>query len=148
MKRKKCRGCSDAECIPSKARFGAVIQSEASPTQSEETDETDEEKARGLQVDDIKRRICWSVFSIETAGGASPLPHLPCLHYIAPRVGATATACAFEVSSFLFLSLVDLSDRFCCCCAGTLLCWLLIPVLESQVKRTAKGERLARCLYS
>jgi hypothetical protein len=43
-KRKKCRGCSYDECIPSKARSNAAIQSEVSAKLSEKTDETEEEK--------------------------------------------------------------------------------------------------------
>ena len=46
IKRRKMRGCREAECIPSKARSDAAIQSEARTTQCEETDETDEEKAK------------------------------------------------------------------------------------------------------
>ena len=42
-KRKKCRGCREAEYIPSKARSDAAIQSEVKATQSEVTDETDED---------------------------------------------------------------------------------------------------------
>jgi hypothetical protein len=45
-KRRKCKGCSDAECIPSKARSNAAIQSEVSATLSEKTDETEEEKEK------------------------------------------------------------------------------------------------------
>jgi hypothetical protein len=44
IKRKKCRGCRDAESIPSKARSNTTIQSEVSATLSESTDETEEEK--------------------------------------------------------------------------------------------------------
>jgi hypothetical protein len=46
MKRMKRRGRREAEGIPSKACFGAAIQSEANTTQSEGTDETDEEKEK------------------------------------------------------------------------------------------------------
>jgi hypothetical protein len=43
---KKRRGSREDECVPSKARYNAAIQSVATATQSEETDETDEEKAK------------------------------------------------------------------------------------------------------
>jgi hypothetical protein len=43
-KRRKRRGSRDAECIPSKARSNAAIQSEVSAKSSEKTDETEEEK--------------------------------------------------------------------------------------------------------
>jgi hypothetical protein len=69
------------------------------------------------------------------AGVESSLSHLPCLHSIAPHVGATATAS--QVSSLLFLYLVDLF-------VGWLVGWLLIPVASgedpSEVKWTAISE--------
>jgi hypothetical protein len=48
IKIKKCRGCREAECIPSKARSDAAIQSEVKATQSEQAKESDkdEEKER------------------------------------------------------------------------------------------------------
>jgi hypothetical protein len=46
IKIKKCRGCREAECSPSKARSDAAIQSEVKATQSEETDETDNNKEK------------------------------------------------------------------------------------------------------
>ena len=48
MKRRKCKGCSSAECIPSKARSNAAIQSEVSATLSETTVETEEEKEKEM----------------------------------------------------------------------------------------------------
>ena len=47
-KRRKCRGCRDAECILSRARSNAAIQSEVSAKLSEKSDETEEEKEKEM----------------------------------------------------------------------------------------------------
>jgi hypothetical protein len=51
------------------------------------------------------------------AGGASPLSLLPCLHYIAAHVGATATAlyCKYLHSSS--------SPSLICPFVGSFVCW-------------------------
>ena len=58
MKRKKRKDCSYAECIPSKARSNAAIQSEVSAKMSENTDETEEKKEKerlqGRRMDSVK----------------------------------------------------------------------------------------------
>jgi hypothetical protein len=69
IKRKKCRGCREAECIPSKARSDAAIQSEVKATQSEVTDETDKdtEKEQRRRMYTSKKRCNAAIQSVAGA---------------------------------------------------------------------------------
>jgi hypothetical protein len=67
IKRKKSRGSRETKCILSKARSVAAILSEASATQSAETDEEEEkereQRSRMCSVESLLRLSCHAVGS-------------------------------------------------------------------------------------